>query len=118
MITRTVASLIGTPRDVHGEGWRSRRLLLAEDGTGYSLHETTLEAGIELRFAYARHRETVYCVEGEGSIREVATGRTLALVPGTMYSAGIGEEHAVSTSTEMKLLCVFTPPLAGREEAD
>lgn len=118
MIIRDVADIIGSERDVHGEGWKSRRLVLADDGIGYSLHETTLDAGIELAFTYRNHRETVYCVTGEGSIEDLASGRRLPLVPGVTYSAGIGEPHVVRTTTEMKLVCVFTPPLVGSEEAD
>jgi L-ectoine synthase len=118
MIIRSVSETIGGERDVHGRGWMSRRLVLADDGTGYSLHETTLEAGIELRFEYRHHRETVYCVEGEGTVEDVGSGRLVPLRPGSMYSAGIGEPHVVRAETQVKVLCVFTPALAGREEAD
>jgi L-ectoine synthase len=118
MIIRNVADLIGTGRDVHGDGWKSRRLILADDDVGYSLHETTLDAGIELRFEYRSHRETVYCVEGSGSVEDLGIGRRVALVPGAMYSAGIGEPHVVRTTSQMRLLCVFTPALTGTEEAD
>jgi L-ectoine synthase len=118
MIIRSVGEIIGTGRDVHGTGWRSRRLVLAEDGIGYSLHETTLEPGVELRFEYVSHRETVYCIEGEGSVEDVVTGRRVQLRPGSMYSAGVGEPHVVRAETPVKVVCVFTPALAGREEAD
>jgi L-ectoine synthase len=109
MIIRSVNEVTGTERDVHGEGWRSRRLLLADDGIGYSLHETTLDAGIELRFEYRNHRETVYCLEGEGSVEDVASGRRTVLRPGSMYSAGIGEPHVVRTDTQMRV-SASSPP--------
>jgi L-ectoine synthase len=118
MIIRNVDDIIGTERDVHGAGWKSRRLVLADDEIGYSLHETTLDAGVELQFEYRNHRETVYCVEGSGSVEDLGNGTRVALVPGAMYSAGIGEPHVVRTTSQMKLLCVFTPALAGTEEAD
>jgi L-ectoine synthase len=118
MIIRSVAEVLGTFRDVHGGGWKSRRLVLADEDVGYSVHETTLEAGVNLRFEYAHHRETVYCVSGEGQVEDLASGRTVALAPGSLYSAGIGEPHRIATTTEMRLLCIFTPPLAGTEEAD
>lgn len=118
MIIRHVSETIGTERDVHGSGWKSRRLVLAGEGADYSVHETTLEAGITLQFEYARHRETVYCVEGEGRVTDRATGRSVGLTPGALYSAGVGEPHEISTRTEMRLLCIFTPPLSGTEEAD
>jgi len=78
MFVRNVKDIVGTDRDVAGNGWRSRRLILARDGLKYSVHETILEANGALRFAYASHRETVYCIEGEGSVRNVVTGETLS----------------------------------------
>ena len=118
MIIRHVAETIGTDRDVHGEGWKSRRVVLAGEGPEYSVHETTLDAGTSLRFEYEHHRETVYCVEGEGQIHDLAADRVVELTPGGLYSAGVREPHEISTRTEMRLVCIFTPPLTGREEAD
>jgi L-ectoine synthase len=118
MIIRSVRETLRTARDVHGSGGKSRRRVLADEDIGYSVHETTLEPGIDLRFEYAHHRETVYCVSGEGQVEDLTSGRTADLAPGGLYSAGIGEPHRIVTTTEMRLLCVFTPPLAGSEEAD
>lgn len=59
MFTRSVEEILGTERDVHGEGWKSRRLVLAEDGLPFSVHETLVEAGRSLRFTYRAHSETV-----------------------------------------------------------
>jgi L-ectoine synthase len=118
MIIRSVADVVGTPRDVHGAGWKSRRLVLAGEGADYSLHETTLDAGVRLRFEYERHRETVYCVEGEGTLDDLGGGRVVSITPGSLYSAGIGEAHVITAHTELKLVCVFTPALDGAEEAD
>jgi len=118
MIIRSVSDVLGTARDVHGQGWRSRRLVLAGEGVPYSVHETTLEAGTTLEFEYQHHRETVYCVSGEGTIEDLAGGRSAELRPGGLYSVGIGEPHRVTTRSEMVLVCVFSPPLEGAEEAD
>jgi L-ectoine synthase len=118
MFTSDVRDVIGTERDVAGDGWKSRRLILARDGLPYSVHETVIDPGVNLRFAYTSHRETVYCIEGEGSVRDVASRREWAIRPGSIYSVGIGDDHQVTTRTALKLLCVFDPPLAGREEAD
>lgn len=118
MLARDVRDILGTERDVAGEGWKSRRLLLARDGLKYSVHETTIEAGTRLRFTYQVHRETVYCIEGEGSVRDVAGGETWPIRPGSLYSVGVGDDHVVTSVTELKLVCIFDPPLEGREEAD
>ena len=118
MFVRNVKDILGTERDVIGNGWKSRRLILARDGLNYSVHETTLEANLTLRFSYSAHRETVYCIAGEGSVQNIATGETASLRPGSIYSVGIGDDHEVKTLSVMKLLCIFDPPLEGQEEAD
>ena len=48
MIIRSLDDVIGTERDVAGDGWRSRRILRRDDGMGFSLHDTIVEAGAEL----------------------------------------------------------------------
>ena len=42
MIVRNLTDLENTERDVRAETWRSRRLLLADDKMGFSLHDTVL----------------------------------------------------------------------------
>jgi hypothetical protein len=69
VIIRSVEVILGTARDASGQGWKSRRLVLEEDGIDYSVHETTLEAGQRLRFEYGSHRETVCRVSGSGICR-------------------------------------------------
>jgi L-ectoine synthase len=118
MFVRNVKDILGTERDVTGKGWKSRRLILARDGLEYSVHETVLEANTTFRFTYAAHRETVYCIEGKGSVGNVLTGETWPLRPGCVYSVGVGDDHVVKTQSEMKLICIFDPPLEGQEEAD
>jgi L-ectoine synthase len=118
MFVRNVKDILGTERDVNGKGWKSRRLILARDGLTYSVHETILEAKNTLRFTYSAHRETVYCIEGKGSVQNVLTGETWPIHPGSIYSVGVGDDHVVKTQSEMKLICIFDPPLEGQEEAD
>jgi L-ectoine synthase len=118
MFHRSVGEILGGERDVQGEGWRSRRLVLAGDGLPFSLHETTIEAGQTERVAYAAHTETVYCVAGRASVEDVAAGVVVELRPGSLYSVGVGDEHVVRVEEETTFICVFTPPLTGREEAD
>jgi L-ectoine synthase len=118
MLHRRVDSLTGTESEAHGPGWRSRRLITADDGIGYSFHITKIDEGARLEFEYSNHRETVYCVRGRGSVEEVSTGRIVELEPGSLYSVGTGEPHIFAASTEMHLVCVFDPPLHGNEEAD
>lgn len=118
MFTRSVKEILGTDRDVHGEGWKSRRLVLAEDGLPFSVHETLVEAGRSLRFTYRAHSETVYCVEGRAMVEDVARGRVTELRPGSLYSVAIGDDHFVTAESDVTFVCVFAPPLVGAEEAD
>ncbi len=118
MIYRTVSDLIGTPREASGEGWRSRRFLLADDGLPFSVHETTVAAGSELRFNYTRNSESVYCISGKASVELVSEGRVMDVLPGTFYSVGVGEEHVLRIEEETKFLCIFEPPLEGQEAAE
>jgi L-ectoine synthase len=118
MFSRSVKEITGTERDVQGDGWKSRRMVVASDGLPYSVHETTVEAGAYLRFTYRHHTETVYCITGQGMVEDAASRVQYAIEPGSLYSVGIGDEHIVTARTELKLLCIFTPPLVGTETAD
>ena len=118
MFSRSVSEVIGSDRDVRGEGWMSRRLVLADDGLPFSVHETIVAGGQTLRFTYRSHSETVYCIAGSGTVEDVRAGAIVELAPGSLYSVGVGDDHVLRAETEMKLLCVFAPPLVGAEEAD
>jgi L-ectoine synthase len=118
MFFKTVDDLVGTEREAVGDGWKSRRFLIAEDGLPFSVHETTVAAGTELRFNYENHSETVYCIEGKASVEDVAQNRIFPIGPGTFYSVGIGDDHILRIEQDTKFLCIFEPSLKGREEAD
>jgi len=118
MIVRSVKEVIGTLRDVHSEGWKSRRLLLKDDGLPVSVHETTLDAGAELRFCYQVHSETVYCIEGRGSVENMDMGVVHDILPGTIYTVFPGDDHVVRAETMVRFLCIFDPPCIAAESAD
>lgn len=114
-----VQDLTGTDRDVEGTGWRSRRLLLAKDGMGFSLHETTVPPGAELRLWYKHHLEAVYCVGGDGTVEDLASGAVHEIRDGTLYALDRHDRHVVRGGSEpMRLVCVFNPPVTGRETHD
>lgn len=118
MIVRSLNDLIDTPRDVQGPVWASRRFLLAEDGVGYTLTETSIAAGSEQILWYKHHVESNYVIEGEGEVENMATGEVFALAPGTIYVLDRHERHRLKTFSPMRLVCVFTPALTGRETHD
>ena len=118
MIVRSLNELIDGPRDVRGEVWASRRVLLAEDGVGFTLTETSVRAGSEQVLWYKYHVEANYVIEGEGEVENLATGEVFALAPGTIYVLDQHERHRLKADTDMRLVCVFTPALTGRESHD
>ena len=118
MIVRTLQQLLGTERDVRGPVWASRRFLLADDGVGFTVTETTVEAGSEQVLWYKHHVEANYVIEGEGEVENLATGEVFALAPGSIYVLDGNETHRLQADTRMKLVCIFTPALTGRETHD
>jgi ectoine hydroxylase len=117
MIVKHLNDLIGTEHDVDTATWNSRRLLLKQDGMGFSLHDTIIKPGTETLIWYRHHLEAVYCIEGQGEI-EVVGGQTYEIVPGTVYALDRHEKHLLRAHTQMRMVCVFNPPLTGREVHD
>ena len=120
MIVRTTDEITGTDRDVTSEdgNWTSKRIILGGDGVGFSFHETVIQPGTVNEFHYANHVEAVWLVEGEGTLTDRETGQTYPLAPGTMYLLNNHDRHTVEPRTLMRMLCVFNPPVTGREVHD
>ncbi len=118
MIIRQESDIAGSEREVVAENWTSRRLLLARDGMGFSLHDTVIRAGTETIMWYRNHVEAVYCIEGEGEIQELPDGPVHPIRPGTLYALDGHEKHALRAKTSLRFVCVFNPPCTGREIHD
>ena len=88
MIVKNLNEIIGTERDVHGETWNSRRLLLAGENMGFSMHDTVIHAGTET---------------------------TYPIGPGTLYALNEHDRHCLRATTQLRMVCVFNPPVTGRE---
>ncbi len=119
MIVKTLASVLGTKAHIKGESFESRRLLLAGDGVGYSLHDTVVRQGSEQHLQYKNHIESNYCIEGEGEVEDVATGKVYPLKPGSLYVLDRHDAHIVrATKSDLRFICIFTPALTGHETHD
>jgi L-ectoine synthase len=118
MIIRSLDEVVGTNRDVAGDGWRSRRLMLRRDGLGFSLHDTTVAAGTDMELQYRHHLEACYCLEGEAEITDLASGAAHAIRPGTVYALDKHDHHRLRVSRDLRLVCVFNPALSGAETHD
>ena len=118
MIIRQPDEITGSAREVQGEEGSSRRLVLADDGVDFSLHESLLRAGAELRVWYKHHYEAVYCLSGRGEIESLSDGTRHPVQAGTLYVVNKHDAHALRCFEDMRLISVFSPPLTGRETRD
>ena len=117
MIVRDLNKIVKTDTDrvVSDAEWTSVRMLLANDGMGFSFHITILKAGSEHTFEYKNHFESVYCMQGKGSITDLGTGETHQIVPGVMYALNQHDRHVLRAEEELVMACVFNPPVTGTE---
>lgn len=115
MIVRDFHKLKDTDKAVADAQWTSVRMLLADDGMGFSFHITTLQTGSEHQFHYKHHFESVYCMSGKGSITDLGTGETHEIRPGVMYALNLNDQHILRAEEELVMACVFNPPVTGNE---
>jgi L-ectoine synthase len=118
MLIRNLDTIRASQRNVVTPGWESARLLLKDEGMGFSFHITTLYAGQELRMHYRNHLEAVFVLQGTGTIEDLATGEVHELRPGTLYALNNHDKHVVRPETDIVTACVFNPPVTGREVHD
>ncbi len=118
MIIRKLKEIRASDRNVKSDGWESARLLLDQDGMGFSFHMTTMHAGSELKMHYQNHLEAVMVLKGTGTIEDLGTGLTHELRPGVLYALNENDEHIVRPDTDILTACVFNPPVTGREVHD
>jgi len=120
MIVRRLEEAERSDRRVVSENWESTRLLLKGDKMGFSFHVTTIYPGTETHIWYKNHQESVYCIEGEGEVETLDQngGKIYPIKPGTIYVLDQNDRHLLRAKTELKLACVFNPPLNGKEVHD
>ncbi len=118
MIVRNLEDEAATSRRVVSASSESTRLLLAKDGMGFSLNVTVIEPGVEISMRYQHHLEAVYCVRGQGSIEEQASGEVHPIRRGTIYALDQHDAHTLRAETALELICVFNPALVGTETRD
>ena len=118
MIVRELQRASQSDRRVVTENWESTRLLLKGDGMGFSFHITTIYAGTSTKMWYQNHLEAVYCISGNGQIESLEDGTVHPIAPGTLYALDKHDRHVLRASSELKLACVFNPPLNGKEVHD
>jgi L-ectoine synthase len=96
-------------------GFISNRFLLKDDGMGFTLTKTIIPVnGIQF-WHYKEHLEACYCIHGHGQLTNVNTGDIYDIIPDTMYALDKNDPHKFEAFDEVILICVFNPPLKGRE---
>lgn len=115
MIVRNLFDAEKTERRVVTNNWESTRLLLRADGMGFSMHVTTIYPGTITPMWYQNHLEAVLCIEGEGEVETTEDGKVYAIRPGVIYALDEHDKHVLRANTKMRMVCVFNPPLAGKE---
>lgn len=94
----------------------SRRFLVASDGMGYTVTDTTVQAGTKSNLEYSNHLEACYCIAGSGEVIEM-DGTSHPITPGTLYALDKHDSHwlVAAPHEDLRLVCVFTPALRGDE---
>jgi len=117
VIVRTLSEIEGSELDVRGDGWRAQRLLVRDDGLGFSLSETTVDGGAEMNIWYKHHQEACFVISGSAELTERDTGTTHRIGPGSVY-APQHDRHTIRVLEPLRLVCVFNPALSGQEKHD
>jgi L-ectoine synthase len=117
VIVRTLDEITDTEHDVRGDGWRARRHFTRRDGLGFSLSETTVDAGRTMQLWYKHHQEACFVIEGLAELTERDTGIVHRIGPGDAYAPG-NDGHSVRVLEPLRLVCVFSPALTGSETHD
>lgn len=113
MIIRKLTEILNSDMNVDCGNGRSRRFLTDGDGMGFTLTDSVIRAGTVTAMQYDRHLEACYCIEGRGTVE---TGTEIyEIEPGTMYALDKHDKHVLSAETDLRLICVFNPPLTGQE---
>lgn len=101
-------------------GFVSNRILLESDNMGYSLTKTVIPPGETQHWHYKDHLESCYCISGRAEIKDLATGQVHLIEPDVTYVLDKHDDHEFTAFEETTLICVFNPPLSGKEvhEAD
>lgn len=118
MIVKHLNDILTSEHNVKGPTFESRRFLLKQDNMGFSLHDTVLYAGTETLIWYKNHLEAVYCIEGKGELEVLPDGPTYQIEPGVMYALDSNEKHHLRAFDDLRVVCVFNPPLTGQEVHD
>ena len=115
-----VSDLVGTEREVKCPkgGFISQRILLEKDCMGFTMTRTLIPKGKPQYWHYQNHLEACYCIQGEGTVQNVESAKVWTIVPGSIYVLDAHDAHVFYAEEDVVLICIFNPPLNGREVHD
>jgi len=99
-------------------GFISHRILLDNDNMGYTMTKTVIPPNGRQFWHYRNHLESCYCVSGKGVVTDIESGEEHIIEPDTTYVLDKNDPHYFEAIEETVLICVFNPPLTGREVHD
>jgi len=118
MIIRTMKDVIDSDRSIHCPhgGFISNRYLLESDKMGFTMTKTIIPVtGKFETWHYKNHLEACFCIKGKGKIINDSNGKSYDILPNTMYALDKNDRHHFKAIEEVELICVFNPPLTGKE---
>ena len=115
MKIRTVEEVENTDRDVMFTGGYSKRLILKEDGMGFSFMKTIVPKGGPHHWHYKHHLESCYCIQGKGILTNLDTKEVFNIEVDTVYSLDDNDNHTFEAIEDVILMSVFNPPVTGLE---
>ena len=114
MIVRDFNKLKDTDRSVSDAQWIPVRMLLADDGMGFrSTSPRCRPVGAPV--PQSTIFESVFCMQGKGSITDLGTGETHEITPGVMYALNLHDKHILRAEETLVMACCFNPPVTGTE---
>lgn len=122
MLIRTMGDVEAAGKTIvinHGAA-SAVRLLLKDDGVGFSVSEARMRSGTVANLWYKNHWEANYVRSGTAVLEDMVDGRHWNLKPGDLYLVGPTDRHRLTaTSPEVfRVVSVFNPPIAGLETHD
>jgi len=99
-------------------GFISNRILLESDKMGYTMTKTVVPVKEKQFWHYKNHLETCYCIAGSGMLTNAKTNEGFFVSPDVVYVLDKNDPHYFEAFEECTLICVFNPPLTGKEVHD
>jgi L-ectoine synthase len=107
--------LLGGPRHIKHTTYETCRFLLDADEVGVTVTDIVMEPHVDEIYGYDDHVEIAYCIGGDATLTDIATGFSHDIRPGVMWVTAKGDRFRFVARVPTRLICVFTPAFSGAE---